>query len=311
MSFSAPSTFQLASVLFLLAGSLLQAQFSDSSAEPIACLSAVAKSDVMSAENGVSSEGPTLAAMGNGSQAIEAVLTGVLEHYRSSGNRKGEANTLFALGNSYNSLGQQQKAIEQFQQALAIYRAIGDEQRQADALSRMGDVYHGWGFPELAVRSYRSALQLQVEIDDKPGKAMVLNNLGVMYLALSNKKKALDYLDQARTAYHDEGDGHGEILTLINMGAAENFLAHDARKAITLLQQAIGELEPLHDRTNLADAYDLLGVVWAGLHKSERAEINFGRALDLYRALGDAHGEARVLRHLRALGESPDLASAR
>ena len=248
--------------------------------------------------------------MENQLQPVEEVLSSVLRQYRASGNRDGEANTLCALGNSYNRLGQQQKAIEQFQQALAIYRQTGDKQKQANALSRIGDVYHGWGFPDLAVRFYRDALQLQVQIGDKSGRAMILNNLGVMYLSLSNRKKALDYLDQARAAYHDDGDGHGETLTLINMGAAENFLAHDARKAITLLQQAISELEPMHDRSNQADAYELLGVVWAGIHKPETAELNFDRALELYRGLSDAHGEARVFRHMRSLLGAQSPASA-
>ena len=149
-----------------------------------------------------------------------------------------------------------------------------------------------------------------MQIHDQSGRAMVLNNLGVMYLSLANRKKTLDYLDQARAAYHDDGDRHGEILTLINMGAAESLLAHNPRKAIALLQQAIGELEPLHDRSNQADAYELLGLVWAGIHKPETAERNFQRALELYKGLGDAHGEARALRHLRTLGQSHDLASS-
>lgn len=237
-------------------------------------------------------------------QPIEEVLNNVLHQYRASGNREGEANTLCALGNSYNSLGQQQKAIEHFQQALAIYREMGDKEKQANALSRIGDVYHGWGFPDTAVRFYRDALQIREQIGDKSGKAMVLNNLGVMYLSLSNRKKALDYLDQARAAYHDDGDGRGETLTLINMGAAETFLAHDAAKAIALLQQAISQLEPLHDRSNQADAYELLGVVWAGIHRPETAEMNFERALELYRGLDDTRGEARVLRHLRTFREA-------
>ena len=242
---------------------------------------------------------------------VVAVLTGVLNQYQKSGNRDGEANTLCALGNSYNSLGQQQKAIDAFQRALAIYRAAGNKASEANTLSRLGDVYRGWGFPDLALHFYRDALQLHAQVNDQPGKAVLLNNLGVTYLSLSNKKKALDFLNQARTAYDQAGDRHAAVLTLINIGAGENFLARDHQRAISLFQEAIAELAPFNDRANQADAYELLGVVWAGLRRQETAETNFRRALELYRELGDTHGEASVLHRLNNLGEFHDLASER
>jgi tetratricopeptide (TPR) repeat protein len=296
---------------------LLHAQPSGPLTEGAAGLSSVAASELdksaLAASSNLTSASAqprTLASMASQLEPIVKVLTGVLNQYRKSGNRDGESSTLCALGNSYNSFGQQQKAVEYFQQALTISRETGDRKMEANALSRIGDVYHGWGFPDMAVRFYHDALQIHAQTGDKLGKAVVLNNLGVIYLAQSNKKKSLEYLNQALASYHDAGDRHAETLTLINIAASENFLAHDAQKAISLLQHAINELEPFNDRTNEADAYEMLGVVWAGLHKQETAEMNFERALELYRSVGDAHGEASVQRHLKNF-ESHDLASVR
>lgn len=308
MSFPTRSTFQLAGSSLLVVATLLSAQSSPASNDEAASLSSVAASSNL----GVASAQPrTLASMAGELAPVEEVLTHVLDQYRNSGNRKGEANTLFALGNSCNSLGQQQKAIEQFQQAVTIYRETGDRKMEANALSRIGDVYHGWGFPDLAVRFYRDALQIREQTGDTLERAIILNNLGVIYLSMSSKKKSLEYLNQARVAYHDAGDRHAETLTLINIGAAENFLAHDAPKAISLLQQAIHELERSEDRTDRADAYELLGTVWTGLHKQEAAEMNFQRSLALYREVQDRKGEASVLKRLRCLHGDEEFASTR
>jgi tetratricopeptide (TPR) repeat protein len=239
------------------------------------------------------------------------VLTNVLNQHRRAGNRDAEAGTLCALGNSYNALGQRQKAIEQFKLALAIYRELGDRKGMANALSLIGDGYRGWGFPEQAVDSYRSALENFARTDDKTGTEVALNNLGVAYISLGDKKKSLEYLKRALNAYRDGGDRRAMALTLINIGAVENFLGHDPGKALGMLQEAATELDALNDHRDEADAFELMGAVWTGLHKQELAESNFQRALAFYREVGDAKGEASVLRHMRDLGRREDFASAR
>lgn len=204
--------------------------------------------------------------------AVDA-LTNVLNQHRKSGILDGEANTLCALGSSYDSFGQEQRAVEQFQLALAIYRETGDRKGEANALSLMGD------------------------------------NLGVIYLSQSNKKKAFDYLNQALAAYHDSGDVHAEALALINIGAAENLVAHDPQKSLSLLQDAITRLSTMDDLVNQADAFEITGMVWIGLHKLDIAEANFPRALILYRQAKDPKGEASVLKHLSDLHSPQAIAS--
>jgi tetratricopeptide (TPR) repeat protein len=242
--------------------------------------------------------------------AVE-VLTSVLEQYKKSGNRDAQASTLCALGSSYNAAGQRQKAIEEYQQALALYREIGDKTGEVKALSHLGDAYRGWGFPGMAVRFYREALQGYSQVDDRPGRAIALNNLGVTYLSLRDKKKSLEFLNLALAAYHEAGDSHGEALAFINIGAVDTMLAHDPEKALEMLQQAVSKLEPMNDRGNQADAFEMMGVVWSGLRKQELAEANFKRALGIYRELHDAKGEASVLKQMRSRGVGEDVAYGR
>jgi tetratricopeptide (TPR) repeat protein len=239
------------------------------------------------------------------------VLNGILAQYQRTGNQDAQAHTLCALGNAYESAGHRQKGIEEFQLALGLYRQTGNKSGEVKTLSQIGDAYRSWGFPDKAVGFYRDALLGYSRIDDKPGKAIALNNLGVAYLSLRDKKKSLEYLDRALAAYRDTRDRHGEASALINIGAAQSMLAHDSGRALEALRKAIDELEPLNDRSNEADAFEMIGVVWTGLHKQELADANFNRALAIYRQIGDPKGEASVLKHMRDQGRREDIAMMR
>ena len=56
------------------------------------------------------------------------------------GNRSGEAMTLTSLGVLYDSLGEKQKAIDYYNQALPIHRAVGDRSGEATTLNNLGSV---------------------------------------------------------------------------------------------------------------------------------------------------------------------------
>lgn len=297
----------------LLGGMLLPAQEFGPSTEPAIAVSSGVPSETDASGHAalpVQSRISLLSQAGHLEPVVE-ILENLLIQYQKSGDRAAEAGVLCSLGNSYDLLGQQQKATDAFQRALAIYRAAGDKPNEASELLHIGNVYRSWGFPEIAVRFYRDALRLHTQFSDNAGRADVLNNLGVTYLSLSDKKKSLDYLNEARTAYKQVGDQHSAALALINIGAAETLLVHDHQRAIDMLGRAIAELEPLDDRANQADAFEMLGVVWAGLHKQDAAGTNFRRALDLYRQAKDAKGEASVLKRLTELHSLDDVASMR
>lgn len=310
-------TFRLAGAALFIAGTVLHAQESGLGSDEAArnaprtaeSESGTTSFGAPSAATNASEPAQTSSsAPGKLHQELE-VLTNVLDQHRRSGHRDAQASTLCALGNSYNAAGQQQRAIEQFQLALAIYRETGDGKGEANVLTQIGDVYRGWGFSEMAVHFYHEALQRYESTDDKPGTAVALNNLGVAYLELGNKKKSLEYLNRALGAYHEVGDDHAVALAFINLGAAEFFLGRDAKRALGMFRDAVTELELLHDRDNEADAFKLMGVVWAGLHRQDLAESNLQRALAIYREVRDAKGEAAVLKKLKDSGWREDIAS--
>lgn len=238
-----------------------------------------------------------------------ASLQILLEQTRANHDRGAEANTLAAIANSYRALHQQQRAVENFQAALAIWRRLANTEHEASTLAHIGDVYREWGFPEQANRYYREALPL-FPATDKAGRGATLNNLSLTWFSLNNRKKCVESLDEALGIFREIQDRRGEALALTNLGAADIFLVNDPMKAIGVLQQAVEKFEILEDRGSEAGALDQMGVAWHFLRKPEMAGLSFQHAIALFHAAGDAEGEAAVRKHMRALGDQQTQASS-
>jgi tetratricopeptide (TPR) repeat protein len=114
------------------------------------------------------------------------------------GDRSGEATSLNNIGKVHDDLGEKQKALEYYTQALAIIRAVGDRDGEATTLNNIGKVYSDLGENQKALEYYTQALALRRVVGDRAGEATTLNNIGYVYDALGEKQKALEYYTQAQ-----------------------------------------------------------------------------------------------------------------
>jgi tetratricopeptide (TPR) repeat protein len=80
---------------------------------------------------------------------------------------------------------------------LPLARASHDGKAEAWALDTIGQVYERFDDKRKAVEYYEQALPLMRTTNDRDGEANTLNFLAAAYLRLGEKRKALDYLEQA------------------------------------------------------------------------------------------------------------------
>ena len=85
-------------------------------------------------------------------------------------NRQGEGAWLGNLGNCYADLGQTARAIEYYEQALAIAREIGDRRGEGTDLGNLGNCYADLGQTARAIEYYEQALAIAREIGDRRGE---------------------------------------------------------------------------------------------------------------------------------------------
>jgi len=71
------------------------------------------------------------------------------------------AGTLLNMGNLYSDLGQPQKALDDYTQALPLYRQAGDRLGEGKALNNIGNMYGAPGEEQKALEYYNQALAIR------------------------------------------------------------------------------------------------------------------------------------------------------
>ncbi|MCA2716909.1 MAG: tetratricopeptide repeat protein [Microcystis sp. M169S2] len=210
---------------------------------------------------------------------------------REIGDRRGEAASYNNLGNVYNSLGEYQKAIEFHQQSLAIEREIGDRGGEAKSYGNLGNVYNSLGEYQKAIEFYQQSLAILREIGDRGGEAYSYNNLGNVYYSLGEYQKAIEFHQQSLAITREIGDRGGEAKSYGNLGNVYDSLG-EYQKAIEFHQQSLAILREIGDRGGEAKSYGNLGNVYDSLGEYQKAIEFHQQSLAIKREIGDRGGEA-------------------
>ena len=144
------------------------------------------------------------------------------------------------MGNAYLNLEQYERAIDFYEQQLAISREIGNRARagEGSALNNLGNAYLNLGQYERAIHFYEQSLAIAREIGDRAGESHSLGNLGVAYRRLGQSDRALEQYSQAVALLNELGARAEEAKILSNIGS----LLNDQGKpelAITFLKASV------------------------------------------------------------------------
>jgi tetratricopeptide (TPR) repeat protein len=182
--------------------------------------------------------------------------------------------SLTNLGTCYFTLGQTDKAIDHYVQAVAIYREIHNPQGEAADLIGLGNCYFTLGQTDKAIDHYVQAVAIYREIHNPQGEAASLTNLGNSYFTLGQTDKAIELHTQALAIHREIGYRRGEAIALGNLG--------DCREAQGSPEAALRQFEAA---CRIADEVRVAQM---------QAEARVGIA-ETKLALGDTAGAQRVL----------------
>ena len=110
-----------------------------------------------------------------------------------------------------------------------ISRELGDRRGEGNTLGDLGLAYADLGDVWRAIQYYEEALAIHREIGDRRGEGHGLGNLGIAYTDLGEARQAIEYLEQALAISREIGDRHAEERHLANMGAAYEKLGEARR----------------------------------------------------------------------------------
>src|SRR6185503_8405275 len=111
-----------------------------------------------------------------------------------------------------------------------------------------------------AVEKYEVALMLWREANYLRGQAQTLNDLGAAFAQLGERRKGIEYCNQARELWQAVGDRQMEAGTLNNLGWISHLLGEN-KKALEFLLQALPLQRATEDRRGEALTLNDIGLV--------------------------------------------------
>ena len=224
-----------------------------------------------------------------------------IEHYqqalaiaRETGDRSIESTELGNLGNSYSTLGQTGRAVEYYEQALAIARETGDRGIEGSALGSLGNDYADLGQTERAIEHYQQALAIARETGHRSSEGLWLGGLGGCYADLGQTERAAEHYQQALAIAIETGDRGIEGTALGNLGAHYATLGRTGR-AVEYYEQALAIARETGDRGSEGSWLGGLGSRHADLGQAGRAVGYYEQALAIARETGDRCSEGAWL----------------
>lgn len=223
----------------------------------------------------------------------------VLGDRKREGDREREAATFNILGDIYAKLGEKQKALDYFTQALALHRILGQKNWEAITLSQMGEIYTELGEKQSALDYFTQALPLYRSTEERGWEISTLSSIANIYSGLGQTQKALVYYDQILSLHRSMGNRTQEAATLHKIGSIYFYL-DEKQKALNYFSQALPLLQALDERQGEANTLNYIGLVYSNLGETQKALDFFLQALPIVRTLGIREGEASILTSIGA-----------
>jgi CHAT domain-containing protein/Tfp pilus assembly protein PilF len=207
------------------------------------------------------------------------------------------ANSLNNLAILYYQMGQYDKALPLYEQALAIRKKVlGEEHRgYANSLNNLAILYYQMGQYDKALPLYEQALAIRKKVlgEEHPSYAFSLNNLAALYVEIGQYDKALPLYEQALAIRKKVlGEEHPDYAQSLNNLAILYVEIGQYDKALPLYEQAsaiykkvLGEEHPSY-----ASSLNNLAILYSDMGQYDKALPLYEQALAINKkVLGEEH----------------------
>ncbi len=217
--------------------------------------------------------------------------------FQQQGDRLREADTLNSLGFVYTALGQNPQAIITLQQALAIHRQLGNRAGEARTLINLGAAHNRLGQSAQALLAYQQARDAAQAAGDRSLMATALNNLGITYYNTGQPQQSLEYYQRSLALLQELGDRRQEATTIANIASVYESTGQ-LQEALRYSQQAQSLYQQLGDRSGQATILNNLGVIYNNLGLYQQSLEQYQKSLELLNQLGDRARQASTLANI-------------
>jgi CHAT domain-containing protein len=197
-------------------------------------------------------------------------LNDALILYREVEARKDEAMVLYELARLHRNLGDTRAALDYFEQSLALRRQLNHPRAVADTCMALGKLYGTMGELTKALELFHQAAQIYRVIADRPNLGTALQNLGTVAFNLGDQRRALAYYEESMSLRSVVGSVKGEGATLTQIGYA-HLLLGDYQRARDRYLEALRRLREQGDTHTQVLAFAGLGRAYLALGETRKA----------------------------------------
>ncbi len=188
-----------------------------------------------------------------------------------SGDEVAEAKVRINLGNVHHSVGDQGKALENYQRCLEIHRRHNSLDGEARILTNMSNVYNQLGQTDRAFESVKRAAEIFQIVGNRIDEARALNNLGTLYEKVGQCEDARSLFERALKNHRDVGNKEG--IALVNLNIGSNYWNDDQpEQALRIFAEALQQAEEIKSQYLISTAYLSQGSVYLETRQYDRVE---------------------------------------
>jgi tetratricopeptide (TPR) repeat protein len=157
------------------------------------------------------------------------------------------ASAMNALGNTFLRMGQPDRSLELYREALDISMNAGLDELSETALANMGVARVNRGDNKGSIKYFEDALQLAKALDDDRGMRICLNNLASAFNNMGKHKDALAIYNDALHYAGKAEDKYGLRVIYANIGYTYRLMG-DVHHALEYYTLALGTAQQINDR---------------------------------------------------------------
>jgi tetratricopeptide (TPR) repeat protein len=205
--------------------------------------------------------------------------------------RRIEANSYIGLGNAYRSISKYEESLYFHEKSYNLFKRLFIIQGEANSLGNLGNAYYSLGRYQNAITYHQQSLTINQEIGDKRGEANSLIGLGNAYHAIGSYEDVITFSEQSLTIAREISYKGGEMDSLIGLGNAYNALGR-YEDAIAFHEQSLTIAREIGDRQGEAASLGNLGNAYYSLGRYQEAIAFYEQQLTIAREIGNRQGEA-------------------
>ena len=213
------------------------------------------------------------------------------------GNKDSEGTVYMNLGCAYGSLGDFKTAIKFQQQALSIMKEVGNKDAEGTVYMNLGCDYDSLGDFNTAIEFHQQALSIKKEVGNKDSEGTVYMSLGCAYGSLGDFKTAIKFQQQALSIMKEVGNKDAEGTVYMNLGCDYGSLG-DFNTAIEFHQQALSIKKEAGNKYSEGNVFANLGCAYGSLGDFKTAIKFQQQALSIMKEVGNKDSEGSVYMNL-------------